>query len=98
MGQKILPWIGVIICLYLLYSTSLFDKAVGTFILLIGVFIYVYLSPKQDMYHLKEMFLTEEAIFFRRMAKRERFLGNFMLMLYRGYELLKLRIPRGSDK
>ena len=98
MGQKILPWIGVIICLYLLYSTSLFDKAVGTFILLIGVFIYVFLSPKQDMYHLKEMFLTEEAIFFRRMAKRERFLGNFMLMLYRGYELLKLRIPRGSDK
>jgi APA family basic amino acid/polyamine antiporter len=96
-GQKVLPWVGVLICLYLLYSTSLFDKVVGTAILLVGVMIYVFFSPKQDIYHLKEMFLSEEAIFVRRMAKRERFLGNFMLLLYRGYERMKERIQRGSD-
>ena len=97
MGQKVLPWIGVIICLYLLYSTSIFDKVVGTVILLAGVVIYIFLSPKQDIHHLKEMFLTEEAIFVRGMAKRERFLGNFMLLLYRGYEHVKQRMHRRSD-
>jgi APA family basic amino acid/polyamine antiporter len=88
-GQKVLPWIGVVICLYLLYSTSVFDKVVGTVIILAGVVIYIFLSPKQDVYHLKEMFLSEEGIFLRSMAKRERFLGNFMLLVYRGYEHLR---------
>jgi APA family basic amino acid/polyamine antiporter len=96
-GQKVLPWIGVIICLYLLYSTSTFDKVVGTLILLAGVIMYVFFSPKQDIYHLKELFLSEEAIFMRSLAKRERFLGNFMLLLYRGYERVKHRIYRASD-
>jgi amino acid transporter len=90
-GQKVLPWIGVAICLYLLYSTSVFDKVVGTAIILAGVFIYIFFSPKQDIHHLKEMFLSEEGIFLRAMAKRERFLGNFMLLLYRGYEHLRQR-------
>jgi amino acid transporter len=88
-GQNILPWIGVAICLYLLYSTSLVDKVVGLGVILVGVLIYIFFSPKQDIHHLKEMFLSEEAIFFRRMAKRQRFLGNFMLMLHRGYTYLK---------
>jgi len=96
-GQKVLPWIGVIICLYLLYSTSLFDKVVGTVILFAGVIIFIFFSPKQDIHHLKDMFLSEEAIFVRTMAKRERFLGNFMLLIYRGYGYVKQRIQRGSD-
>jgi APA family basic amino acid/polyamine antiporter len=85
-GQKVLPWIGVVICLYLLYSTSLSDKVVGGFIILAGVAVYVFFSPKQDIHHLKNLFISEEAIFVRAMAKRERFLGNFMLLLYRGYQ------------
>ncbi|MDD1700851.1 MAG: APC family permease [Methanoregula sp.] len=97
MGQKVLPWIGVLICLYLLYSTSIFDKVVGTVILLAGVVMYIFFSPKQDIHHLKEMFLTEEAIFVRGMAKRERFLGNLMLLLYRGYERMKQRLHRRPD-
>lgn len=91
-GQHILPWIGILICLYLLYSTSLFDKVVGTLIIFAGIPIYVFFSPKQDIMHLKKMFLSEEAIFFRRMAKRERFLGDFMLLLRRGYRLLRRKL------
>ena len=83
-GQKILPWIGILICLYLLYSTSIFDKIVGILVILAGVMIYLFFSPKHDIRHLKELFLSEEAIFVRTMAKRERFLGNFMLLVYRG--------------
>jgi basic amino acid/polyamine antiporter, APA family len=95
-GQKILPWIGVMICLYLLYSTSFFDKIVGTVIILAGVLIYIFFSPKQDIHHLKEMFFSEEAIFFHAMARRERFLGNFMLLIYRGYVRIRQRIFQGS--
>jgi APA family basic amino acid/polyamine antiporter len=96
-GQKVLPWIGIMICLYLLYSTSLFDKLVGGFILLAGVAIYLFFSPKQDIHHLKNLFVSEEAIFFRAMAGRERFLGNFMLMLYRGYQRVKQRLEWRSS-
>ena len=90
-GQNILPWLGVAICLYLLYSTSFFDKIIGTGIILAGVLIYIFFSPKQDIHHLKAMFLSEEAIFFRNMAKRERYLGNFILMIYRGYRFFRER-------
>jgi hypothetical protein len=85
------------ICLYLLYSTSFFDKAVGTIIILAGVLIYVFFSPKQDIYHLKELFVSEQAIFVRAMAKRERFLGNFMLLLYRSYMKIKQKLFPGRD-
>jgi basic amino acid/polyamine antiporter, APA family len=88
-GQKILPWLGVLICLYLLYSTSFFDKIVGTVIILVGVLIYIFFSPKQDIHHLKEMFFSEEAIFLHAMARRERFLGNFILMIYRLFVRMK---------
>jgi APA family basic amino acid/polyamine antiporter len=96
-GQNILPWIGAVICLYLLYSTSLFDKIIGTGIIVVGVFIYIFFSPKQDIHHLKAMFLSEEAIFFRNMAKRERYLGNFILLIYRGYRYVKKRIIQVSS-
>ena len=95
-GQKVLPWIGVMICIYLLYSTSLFDKMIGGFIILAGVAIYVFFSPKQDIHHLKDLFISEEAIFVRAMAKRERFLGHFMLLLYRGYQQLKQKVEKGG--
>jgi APA family basic amino acid/polyamine antiporter len=88
-GQNVLPWIGILICLYLLYSTSLPDKVIGGFVILFGVAVYVFFSPKQDIYHLKNLFVSEEAIFVRAMARRERFLGHFMLLLYRGYARVK---------
>ncbi|HVP93792.1 MAG TPA: amino acid permease [Methanoregulaceae archaeon] len=87
-GQNILPWLGILICLYLMYSTSLFEKIIGIGVILIGVILYVFFSPKEDIYHLKEMFLSEEAIFFRTIEKRERFLGNFMRLLHRFYQYI----------
>jgi hypothetical protein len=67
---------------------------IGGFIILAGVAIYVFFSPKQDIHHLKDLFISEEAIFVRAMAKRERFLGHFMLLLYRGYQQAKQRIVK----
>ena len=87
-GQDILPLFGIMICMYLIYSTSLWDKIVGIGIILIGVPIYIYLSPKRDIRHMKEMFLSEEAILLRRLARKERFLANFLRLIHRGIKWL----------
>jgi amino acid transporter len=81
-GQRILPWIGIAICIYLLVSTSFFDKIAGGLVILAGVPIYIFFSPKTDIYHLKELFISEEAIFVRRMAKQRRFLANLLRILH----------------
>jgi APA family basic amino acid/polyamine antiporter len=82
-GEWILPWAGVAICLYLLYSTSLFDKLAGGLVILAGIPIYVFFSPKTDIYHLKELFLSEEAIFVRKMERQRRFLANLLRIIHK---------------
>jgi APA family basic amino acid/polyamine antiporter len=82
-GQKILPWIGIAICLYLLYSTSLFDKLAGGLVIIAGIPIYIFFSPKTDIYHLKELFISEEAIFVRRMERQRRFLANLLRIFHK---------------
>ena len=85
-GQNILALAGVGICLYLLYSTTAFDKIAGTTLILLGIPIYLFFSPKVDIHHLKRLFLSEEAIFTRRLEKKERFLANFVRLLHRFYK------------
>jgi len=88
-GQRILPWIGVGICLYLLYSTSVSDKIVGGIVILIGIPLYLFFSPKVDIHHLREAFLSEESIFTRRIERHERFLANFVKLCHIAYKKLK---------
>ncbi len=88
-GQNILPWLGVGICLYLLYSTSIFDKVVGSALILFGILLYVFFTPKRDIHHLKELFISEENIFVRTMERKERFLANFIRLLHKAYRKVK---------
>lgn len=88
-GQNILPWIGIAICAYLIYSTGFYDKIIGTAVILIGIPIYAFLSPKHDLRHLKNLFVSEEAIFTRRLQRKERFLANFVRLVHRVYRRLK---------
>jgi len=88
-GQSILPWIGIAICLYLIYSTSAFDKIVGMLLILVGIPIYIFFSPKVDIHHLKRMFVSEEAIFERRLERKERFLAHFIRLTHRLYKRMK---------
>jgi APA family basic amino acid/polyamine antiporter len=96
-GQGILPWLGVFICGYLLYSASLFDKVVGTLVLLLGVPLYIFFSPKTDIHHLKELVFSEERIFARRFRRQERFLAN-LLRLVRGAYLQVVRRARSGTR
>jgi len=82
-GERILPWAGMAICLYLMYSTGWFAKIAGTLVILAGIPLYIFFSPKADIAHLKELFLSEEAVFLRGMELKQRFLANFLGMVHR---------------
>lgn len=82
-GQSILPWLGIAICLFLLYSTSLQDKVVGSLVILAGIPIYVYFSPKVDMKELKEDFLSGPAVTRRYVERTDRFLGRLLKVIRR---------------
>jgi hypothetical protein len=84
-GQNILPWLGIAICIYLIYSTTLFDKVVGAAIIVLGIPVYVFFSPKADVHHMKRLFISEESIFARRVEHREKFLAHFIMLIHRTY-------------
>ncbi len=84
-GEKVLPWLGTAICLYLMYSTSIFDKIAGAVLIMLGVPLYVYFSPKTDIKHLKELFTSEEAVLSRNLQKKNRFLANLVRLVHEGW-------------
>jgi amino acid transporter len=88
-GQDILPWMGIAICLYLLYKASIFDKLVGISLILLGIPLYVFFSPKVDIYDLKKLFVSEGEILARRLERKERFLANFIEFLYEIYKKIR---------
>lgn len=97
-GQHILPWIGVAICGYLLYSTTIFDKIAGSIIIALGIPLYLFFSPKVDIHHLREAFLSEEAIFTRRLEHHEKFLASFAKMIHRIYKKSKKNHHLSNNK
>ena len=95
-GQRILPIAGIVICLYLitmylLGSTALFIKIIGIFIIICGIPLYVFFSPKTDIHHLKELFLSEESILLRQFQRTDRFLAHFLIHIRKVYDRLRGR-------
>jgi basic amino acid/polyamine antiporter, APA family len=82
-GQNLLPWLGIIIAAYIIYSTTLTDKIVGLAVILIGIPVYLKFAPKKDIENLKQEFTSEEAILSRSLEKQERFLANLVRLLGR---------------
>lgn len=93
-GQTILPAAGIGICLYLLLSTSTVDKIAGSALILLGVPLFVFFSPRTDIHHLKSLFLSEETILVRQLEKKERFLANAVRLAHRFVR--RLRSPPGE--
>jgi APA family basic amino acid/polyamine antiporter len=95
-GQRILPIVGIVICLYLIFmfligATPLYIKAVGIIVLALGIPLYVFFSPKIDIHHLKAQFLSEEAILMRQLQRTDRFLAYFIERLHRGYQKIRFK-------
>ena len=80
-GQRFLPWLGVAICLYLLYSAGWVNIIIGSVVVLIGIPVYIYFSPKTHMHPLKEIFVSESAILARNLDRKYRFLANGMRLV-----------------
>jgi APA family basic amino acid/polyamine antiporter len=100
-GQRILPVAGMVICvylitMYLLGSTPLFIKIAGIVIIICGIPLYVLFSPKTDIHHLKELFLTEESVLLRQFQRTDGFLAHFLVHLRRGYDKLHGRKEQES--
>jgi len=91
-GQAVLPLAGIGICLFLLASTPPVDMVVGAAVIAAGVPLYLYFSPKTDIRHLKEEFLSEEALFLRRVAAKEQYLANFIGLLREAWDAVRRRL------
>ncbi len=83
LGQSILPWLGIAICLFLLYSTSLQDKLVGSVVILAGIPLYVYFSPKVDIADLKADFLSSPQVTRRYLERTDRFFARLLKLIRR---------------
>jgi len=47
-GQNVLPFVGIGICGFLIYYTSIYDKIFGTVFVLLGICIYFFFSRKNN--------------------------------------------------
>ena len=84
-GQNVLPWLGAAVSIYLLYSTSIFDKIVGVVVILLGIPIYVFYSKKADVRGSKESLTREELVLVRNLERQNRFLANFIRLARRAF-------------
>ena len=78
-GQSLLPWAGALVSLYLLYSTSLLDKVVGSVFVLFGVPVYLFFS-KTSPRELEGRLVSEDEVFARELERQHAFLANFVRM------------------
>jgi amino acid transporter len=84
-GQSVLPWLGAAISLYLLFSTSTFDKIVGVVVILLGIPIYLYYSKETDVRSIREGLASEEFVLVRNLEKQNRFLANFVRLARKAF-------------
>jgi len=76
-GQNVLPWAGVAISLYLLYSTSLSDKLVGIAAILAGMPVYMFYA-RIHARDLKVTLISEEEVLARNLERRNRPLARLV--------------------
>ena len=81
-GQHILPWLGVAISLYLMYSTSLFDKIIGTILVLAGIPIYLHYAPRYRKERPQHLF-TEAEVISLNLQRKNRPLAYLVRLVHR---------------
>lgn len=76
-GQSVVPWLGVAISLYLLYSTSLTDKLLGTAVVLLGLPIYFFYA-RVHIGELKTTLASEEVVLARNLERQNKPLARLV--------------------
>jgi len=80
-GQSILPWLGVLVSLYLLYSSTLSNIIVGTVVILLGIPVYLYYSRRTNVRDLGRGLAEEEFVLTRGLERQNKFLANLVRLL-----------------
>jgi len=81
-GQSVVPWAGVAISLYLLYSTSLSDKLIGIVAILVGLPIYFFYARVQ-VRELRVTLVSEEEVLARNLERGNRPLARLVKSIRR---------------
>ena len=81
-GQNILPWLGVGISLYLMYSTTLFDKIIGTILVLAGIPIYLHYAPRYRSERPTHLF-TETEVLSLNLQRKNRPLAYIVRLMHK---------------
>jgi amino acid transporter len=76
-GQSVIPWLGVAISVFLLYSTSVTDKLVGIGAVLVGIPVYLFYARVQ-VRELKVTLLSEEEVFSRNLRRQNKPLASLV--------------------
>jgi APA family basic amino acid/polyamine antiporter len=87
-GGPVIPALGAIFSLYLISQCTLQQIALGSALLVFGVFIYIKFTPKKELTELKEQLLSRESILERTYAQEQRFLAHVLRHIKWAYRRL----------
>ena len=76
-GQSVIPWLGVVISIFLLFSTSTTDKLVGTAAVLVGIPVYLFYA-RVHVRELKVTLISEEEVFARNLSRQNKPLASLV--------------------
>ena len=77
-GSKVISILGVILSLYILTQVDINAIISALVLLAVGIPIYVYFTPKEEIKELKEIFLSRGKVLLRAYGHSEVFLGHFV--------------------
>jgi APA family basic amino acid/polyamine antiporter len=75
-GKRIIPIMGMIFSLALMAQVNLYQILTSSILLLIGIPIYIFFSPKHELHEVKEAFLSRDRYLARAYEQGERFLAH----------------------
>ena len=81
-GQSVIPWAGVVISLFLLFSTSLSDALVGLATVLLGLPIYFFYA-RVHIGELRTTLISEEETLTRNLERKNRPVARLVAVLRR---------------
>ena len=76
-GQSVIPWLGAVISVYLIYSTSLTNILIGIVTILVGIPVYLFYA-RVRVKELKVTFLSEEEVFSRNLRRQNKPLASLI--------------------
>ncbi len=88
-GKIIVPALGAVFSALLIVLVNPFQIAISLLLLGVGVPIYIFFSPKQEIKHLREAYFSREAVIHRSFHQTRRFLAYPVTVLRLRYHRLK---------